>query len=194
MAQNAERRLIKDLKKIQSETADDSIMAMPDEKDMFKWEAIICGPEDTEWEGGIFKLQMTFTDAYPNKPPEVKFVTDIFHPNVYKDGKICLDILKEQWSPVYDVQSILISIQQLMTDPNNKSPANNEASLMHQNNYKEYQRRVREMVKKSQEEASDDDDDDDDEDEDEEMADTNASTDKATKQVEEEKQSEDVQA
>ena len=128
MAQNAERRLIKDLKKIQNETADESIMAIPDEKNIFEWEAVICGPDDTEWEGGIFKLKLKFSDAYPNKPPEVRFVSNIFHPNVYRDGKICLDILMNNWSPVYDVQSILISIQQLMTDPNNKSPANMEAS------------------------------------------------------------------
>ena len=163
MAQNAERRLIKDLKKIQGETTDDSIMAMPDEKNILKWEAIICGPDDTEWEGGIFKLELVFSDAYPNKPPNVKFISNIFHPNVYKDGKICLDILQNNWSPVYDVQSILISIQQLMTDPNNKSPANMEASQLHQNNYKEYQRRVREVVKKSQDDQSSDDDEDDDE-------------------------------
>ena len=110
MAQNAERRLIKDLKKIQSEQTDESIMAIPDEKNIFKWEAIILGPEDTEWEGGIFKLELEFTDAYPNKAPAVKFVSEIFHPNVYNDGKICLDILQNNWSPVYDVQSILISI------------------------------------------------------------------------------------
>ena len=99
---------------------------------------------------------MNFSDQYPNKPPEVQFVTKIFHPNVYNDGKICLDILQNNWSPVYDVQSILISIQQLLTDPNNKSPANNEASQMHQNNYKEYVRRVKECVEKSQEDMSDD--------------------------------------
>lgn len=52
------------------------------------------GPEDTEWEGGIFKLRMKFSDQYPNQPPDINFVTKVFHPNVYNDGKICLDILK----------------------------------------------------------------------------------------------------
>ena len=70
---------------------------------------------------------MTFSDQYPNKAPVVKFVTKLFHPNIYADGNICLDILMNNWSPVYDVLNILISIQQLLTDPNNKSPANNEA-------------------------------------------------------------------
>ena len=153
---------MKDLKKIQSEENDESITAVPEDDNILKWSAIIFGPDDTEWEGGVFKLKMVFSDQYPNKPPEVQFLTKIFHPNVYNDGRICLDILQNNWSPVYDVQSILISVQQLLTDPNNKSPANNEASQMHQNNYKEYVRRVKECVQKSQDDMSDDDDEDED--------------------------------
>ena len=128
MSSNAERRLIKDLKKIQDEANFDSISATPDDDSIFKWTALIFGPEGTEWEGGIFKLRMDFTEQYPYKAPTVKFVTTIFHPNVYSDGNICLDILTSNWSPVYDILNILISIQQLLTDPNNKSPANNEAA------------------------------------------------------------------
>ena len=93
-----------------------------------KWDALIIGTNDTEWEGGMFKLTMVFSDQYPNKPPEVKFISDIFHPNVYVNGNICLDILMANWTPTYDVCSILISIQQLLAEPNPKSPANNEAS------------------------------------------------------------------
>lgn len=73
---------------------DESIQAVPDEDDILNWTAIILGPDGTEWEGGIFKLRMKFSDQYPNHPPEVKFTTKIFHPNVYTDGNICLDILK----------------------------------------------------------------------------------------------------
>ena len=70
---------------------------------MFKWDAIIFGPDDTEWEGGVFKMLMEFSEQYPNKPPDVRFITKTFHPNVYADGRICLDILMNNWSPVYDV-------------------------------------------------------------------------------------------
>ena len=62
MSNNAERRLMKDLKKIQEETNFDSISAIPDDDNLFKWTAIILGPEGTEWEGGVFKLRMTFSD------------------------------------------------------------------------------------------------------------------------------------
>jgi ubiquitin-conjugating enzyme E2 A len=86
------------------------------------WQAIILGPDETPWEGGTFKLLMEFTEDYPNKPPAVKFLSKIFHPNVYGDGKICLDILQHQWSPIYDIAAILTSIQSLLTDPNPASP------------------------------------------------------------------------
>ncbi len=68
-------------------------------------------PDDTPWEGATFKLKMSFTEDYPNKPPKVQFVTKCFHPNVYANGGICLDILQNQWSPIYDIAAILTSIQ-----------------------------------------------------------------------------------
>ncbi|MEQ2276690.1 Ubiquitin-conjugating enzyme E2 A, partial [Xenotaenia resolanae] len=68
-------------------------------------------PEGTPFEDGTFKLTIEFTEEYPNKPPTVRFVSKMFHPNVYADGSICLDILQNRWSPTYDVSSILTSIQ-----------------------------------------------------------------------------------
>jgi ubiquitin-conjugating enzyme E2 A len=68
-------------------------------------------PHDTPFEDGTFKLTLAFTEEYPNKPPTVRFVSKMFHPNVYADGGICLDILQNRWSPTYDVSAILTSIQ-----------------------------------------------------------------------------------
>ncbi len=75
------------------------------------WNAVIFGPHDTPFEDGTFKLTIEFTEEYPNKPPTVRFVSKMFHPNVYADGGICLDILQNRWSPTYDVSAILTSIQ-----------------------------------------------------------------------------------
>ena len=63
---------------------------------------------------GTFKLTMEFSEEYPNKPPVVKFLSKMFHPNIYADGGICLDILQNRWSPTYDVSAILTSIQSLV--------------------------------------------------------------------------------
>jgi ubiquitin-conjugating enzyme E2 A len=90
MSTSAQRRLIKDLKRIQNEPGDE-IMASPRGKNLLKWSATIEGVEQTPWEGGLFQLKLDFTESYPNKPPSVKFVCEMFHPNVYKDGRICLD-------------------------------------------------------------------------------------------------------
>ncbi|ESR52875.1 UBC core domain-containing protein [Citrus sinensis] len=98
---------------------------------------------------GTFKLTLQFTEDYPNKPPTVRFVSRMFHPNIYADGSICLDILQNQWSPIYDVAAILTSIQSLLCDPNPNSPANSEAARMFSENKREYNRRVREIVEQS---------------------------------------------
>jgi len=110
MASNAEKRLLKDLKRLQEQGEDAGVTATPSGDSLFNWTATIFGPDDTEWEGGIFNLVLDFSEDYPNKPPKVKFVTKMFHPNIYNDGSICLDILQNMWSPVYDISSILTSI------------------------------------------------------------------------------------
>lgn len=75
--------------------------------------AVIIGPVDTPFEDGTFRLVMHFEEQYPNKPPGVKFISQMFHPNVYGTGELCLDILQNRWSPTYDVAAILTSIQRL---------------------------------------------------------------------------------
>mmetsp|Transcript_14752 Transcript_14752/g.20598 ORF Transcript_14752/g.20598 Transcript_14752/m.20598 type:complete len:160 (-) Transcript_14752:53-532(-) len=144
----AKRRLIRDFKGLQNDPPD-GINAAPKDNDIMKWQAVIFGPEETIWEGGTFKLSMDFLDEYPNKPPKVVFLNKMFHPNIYADGSICLDILQNQWSPIYDISSILTSIQSLLSDPNPNSPANSEAARLFQENKSEYTRRVKQCVESS---------------------------------------------
>ncbi|CAG08801.1 unnamed protein product [Tetraodon nigroviridis] len=98
---------------------------------------------------GTFKLLIEFSEEYPNKPPTVRFVSRMFHPNVYADGSICLDILQNRWSPTYDVSSILTSIQSLLDEPNPNSPANSQAAQLYQENKREYEKRVTAIVEQS---------------------------------------------
>lgn len=148
MSTPARKRLLRDFKKLQKDPPS-GIQAAPLDNNVMAWQAVILGPDETVWEGGIFKLLLEFTEDYPNKPPAVKFVTRIFHPNVYADGKICLDILQNQWSPIYDVSAILTSIQSLLCDPNPASPANAEASQLYERDRREYNQRVRQIVEES---------------------------------------------
>ena len=98
---------------------------------------------------GTFKLTLEFTEEYPNRPPLVKFVSKMYHPNIYADGGICLDILQKAWSPIYDVAAVLTSIQSLLSDPNPDSPANAEAARLYGENRREYNRRVKEVTERS---------------------------------------------
>uniref|UniRef100_A0A0A0KQJ6 E2 ubiquitin-conjugating enzyme n=1 Tax=Cucumis sativus TaxID=3659 RepID=A0A0A0KQJ6_CUCSA len=148
MSTPARKRLMRDFKRLQQDPPA-GISGAPQDNNIMLWNAVIFGPDDTPWDGGTFKLTLQFTEDYPNKPPTVRFVSRMFHPNIYADGSICLDILQNQWSPIYDVAAILTSIQSLLCDPNPNSPANSEAARMFSENKREYNRRVREIVEQS---------------------------------------------
>ncbi|CAN7134276.1 unnamed protein product, partial [Brassica rapa subsp. narinosa] len=144
MSTPARKRLMRDFKRLQQDPPA-GISGAPQDNNIMLWNAVIFGPDDTPWDGGTFKLSLQFSEDYPNKPPTVRFVSRMFHPNIYADGSICLDILQNQWSPIYDVAAILTSIQSLLCDPNPNSPANSEAARMYSESKREYNRRVRDF-------------------------------------------------
>lgn len=92
--------------------------------------ASILGNEDTPFENGVFKLEISLTERYPFEPPLIKFVTPIYHPNIDSAGRICLDLLKMppkgSWKPSLNISTILKSIQILMSDPNPNDPLMDE--------------------------------------------------------------------
>lgn len=148
MSTPAKRRLLKDFNEIQKINCT-GIFAQPLEEDLLTWTAIILGPDNTPFENGTFSLVLTFDEGYPQHPPEVTFISEMFHPNIYPNGDLCLDILKSRWSPSYDVQGVLLSIQSLLNDPNTKSPANPEAAKLFQENLEEYRKKVKLCVESS---------------------------------------------
>lgn len=96
--------------------------AAPEEDDMTRWAATIIGPEGSVYQGGVFKLTVYFSPDYPFKPPKIRFTTKIYHMNINSNGAICLDILKDQWSPALTISKVLLSLCSLLTDPNPDDP------------------------------------------------------------------------
>ena len=142
----------------------DGFFAGIDEQNMYKWDVVLMGPNNTIYEGGMFKGVITFPYNYPNHPPKFQFTSPIYHPNIYKDGLVCISILHppgedeygyedsaERWRPIHNVQSIILSIISLLSDPNTDSPANIEASKLWKNNKKEYKTKVKKCVRLSHE-------------------------------------------
>lgn len=96
--------------------------AGPVDGDVFHWTGTIIGPDDTPYAGGVYSLNIHFPADYPFKPPKISFTTRIYHCNISSTGSICLDILKDKWSPALTISKVLLSISSLLTDPNPDDP------------------------------------------------------------------------
>ncbi|KAI3360779.1 hypothetical protein L3Q82_013015, partial [Scortum barcoo] len=111
-------------KRIQKELADITLdpppncSAGPKGDNIYEWRSTILGPPGSVYEGGVFFLDIAFTPDYPFKPPKVTFRTRIYHCNINSQGVICLDILKDNWSPALTISKVLLSICSLLTDCN----------------------------------------------------------------------------
>ncbi|KAF5948636.1 hypothetical protein HYC85_014593 [Camellia sinensis] len=118
---NLPRRIIKETQRLLSEPAP-GISASPSEDNMRYFNVMILGPTQSPYEGGVFKLELFLPEEYPMAAPKVRFLTKIYHPNIDKLGRICLDILKDKWSPALQIRTVLLSIQALLSAPNPDDP------------------------------------------------------------------------
>ncbi|EAK87724.1 ubiquitin-conjugating enzyme, partial [Cryptosporidium parvum Iowa II] len=116
--------------------------------DMFHWQATIMGPDDSSYAGGVFFLNIQFPSDYPFKPPKVNFTTKIYHCNINSNGAICLDILKEQWSPALTISKVLLSISSLLTDANPDDPLVPEIAHLYKTDRSKYEQTAREWTQK----------------------------------------------
>jgi len=124
------RRIQKEHKDFQIEPPD-NCSAGPRGDNIFIWDAMIIGPSASPYQGGMFNLEIHFPSDYPFKPPKIIFTTRIFHPNISSNGSICLDILKNQWSPALTISKVLLSICSLLTDANPNDPLVPEIAVLY---------------------------------------------------------------
>lgn len=92
------------------------------DNNIYNWLITMNGPKDSPYEDGIFKLSLDLPSNYPFSPPLINFITKIYHCNINGSGGICLDILKNQWSPALTINKVIISIISLLNDPNPHDP------------------------------------------------------------------------
>ncbi|RAR04130.1 ubiquitin-conjugating enzyme [Stemphylium lycopersici] len=162
MASPAAKRLFKEYRALSNDPPEGITAGPVSEDDMFVWEALIQGPEGTPFEGGVFPAELRFPKDYPLAPPKMKFITEMWHPNVYANGEVCISILhapgedpmqyeqaSERWSPIQSVEKILISVMSMLAEPNDESPANVDAARMWRENRAQYEDIVRANVRKS---------------------------------------------
>jgi len=157
---SAERILMNEFKELQRE---EWVHVQLKDDNIFRWEValIVLNPTSLYY-GGYFKAEMKFPKRYPYEPPEFKFSRPLWHPNIYKDGKLCISILhqpgedemsgelaSERWSPAQRVESVLLSIISLLDDAEVSSPANVDAGVMLRKQPEEYKKMVKENVEQS---------------------------------------------
>ncbi|CAF1596612.1 unnamed protein product, partial [Adineta ricciae] len=154
--------LLKQLRELNRHPVEGISAGLIDESNPYAWNVILVGPTDTLYEGGFFKARLDFPKDYPIKPPKMKFVSEIWHPNIEKNGDVCISILhepgvdqfgyekaSERWSPVQSVETILLSVLSMLSDPNCDSAANIDASVMWRDDRPAFKKKVSECVRKT---------------------------------------------
>lgn len=133
-----------------------------EDDNIFKWNITLFGSAGTCYEGGMFNATMEFPQDYPYSPPTFKFITKMWHPNIYESGVVCISILhkagsdptdyerpEDCWSPVRSIESVLLSIHSMLDSPNLDSPANVDAAVMLRNEKTTYRRTVQRYMEMS---------------------------------------------
>eukprot|EP00727_Mastigamoeba_balamuthi_P011399 m51a1_g6882 putative ubiquitin-conjugating enzyme e2 g1-like (188) ;mRNA; r:222991-223778 len=156
--------LAKQLRELNKNPVEGFSAGLVDDSNVFEWQVLIVGPPDTFYEGGMFQARLSFPADYPMNPPKMRFITEMWHPNVYPDGTVCISILhppgndkwgyekaEERWLPVHTVETILVSVISMLSSPNDQSPANVEAAKEWRDSQEAFKKRIKRIVRKTQE-------------------------------------------
>ncbi len=155
----AQRRLLKEFQELLKQPTEGIIAGPADENDLLKWRCLLEGPPNTVYENGVFEAVLDFPSDYPLSPPKLQFKTPILHPNVYKDGTVCISILHppgddplhyesadERWGPLQSIEKILLSVCSMLAEPNPNSPADVDAAKLWREDRDKFNATVRQQV------------------------------------------------
>ncbi|KAI0666383.1 ubiquitin-conjugating enzyme/RWD-like protein [Trametes maxima] len=141
------KRIIKETERLVADPAP-GITASPHDDNLRYFDVTIQGPDGSPFQNGVFRLELFLPEEYPMSPPKVRFLTKIYHPNIDKLGRICLDILKDKWSPALQIRTVLLSIQALLSAPNPDDPLATDVAKHYKENEADAQRVSREWTEK----------------------------------------------
>ncbi|KAL3801724.1 hypothetical protein ACHAW5_010064 [Stephanodiscus triporus] len=141
-------------------------VGLTDESNVYDWEILIMGPDGTLYEGCFFKARLVFPQNFPYRPPTMTFQSEMWHPNICKNGEVCISILhdpgedphnllelaEERWRPILGVEQILMSVISMLSDPNDEISANLDAAIQWRDDRAGFNKKVRQCVRMSQEE------------------------------------------
>lgn len=158
------KKLQKEFHEINSKGDANFTVGLINEDNFFKWNVTIEGPENTIYEGSILRALLTFPADYPLNPPDMTFQTKMWHPNIFKNGKVCISILHppvvdetnlqerldEKWRPVLGVKEIVLSVSSMLISPNLESPANVDAAVLFKSDLPAYKKLVRKCLEEDE--------------------------------------------
>jgi len=140
------KRIVRELADLRKDPPLNCSAGPIDEADIFNWDGVMFGPADSPYSGGVFKVTIQFPVDYPFKPPRIIFTTKIYHPNINTAGFICLDILKQNWSPALTISKVLLSVLSMLTDPNPNDPLMPEIAQQYVNDRAAYEAKARQWT------------------------------------------------
>jgi len=143
------RRILKEYQHMSADAPDGTETYISGGDNIFEWKILFHGPPNTPYAGGVFVVQATFPPDYPFKPPKMVFLTPVYHCNISDQGRICLSILSDQWSPALSIAKVVHGLQGLLTDCNPDDALDAWKASLARTDRNEYTRQATEHTKRN---------------------------------------------